>query len=48
MRSVELKVEDGWNFDLNEFESAFNERTTMFLLTNPHNPTGKVFSREEL
>jgi cystathionine beta-lyase len=37
--------------DWNVFEKAFNaggSKTRMFLLCNPHNPTGQVYSREEL
>ncbi|MCU1430764.1 MAG: Aminotransferase, partial [Actinomycetia bacterium] len=35
-------------FDVQELERAFTARTRMVLLNSPHNPTGKVFSREEL
>ena len=36
--------------DWDVFESALDDgaRTAMFLLCSPHNPTGQVFSREEL
>jgi cystathionine beta-lyase len=37
--------------DLGSFAAAFhsnNARTRMFLLCHPHNPTGQVFTREEL
>lgn len=37
--------------DWDVFEKAFNaggSKTRMFLLCNPHNPTGQVYSREEL
>src|SRR5258706_6999205 len=37
--------------DLNEFSAAFHSndaKTKMFLLCHPHNPTGQVFTREEL
>lgn len=37
--------------DLEQFAAAFhsnNARTRMFLLCHPHNPLGRVFSREEL
>lgn len=37
-----------WYVDLDELKSAFSSKTKMFLLNTPHNPTGKVFSREEL
>jgi len=34
--------------DLNEFEAAFNDKTRLFVINNPQNPSGKVFSRKEL
>ncbi len=37
-----------WTFDLRELEAAFSEKTRAIVLNTPHNPTGKVFSREEL
>jgi aminotransferase len=37
-----------WTFDPDELAAAFNERTKAIILNTPNNPTGKVFSREEL
>jgi aminotransferase len=37
-----------WSFDPDELRAAFNERTRAIIITTPHNPTGKVFSDEEL
>jgi N-succinyldiaminopimelate aminotransferase len=37
-----------YTFDATELERAFSDRTRLMLLNSPHNPTGKVFSREEL
>ena len=37
-----------WNFDPRELERAFNNRTRAIILNTPNNPTGKVFSRQEL
>ena len=34
--------------DLDAFVAAIRERTRFFLLCNPHNPVGRVFSRDEL
>jgi aspartate/methionine/tyrosine aminotransferase len=42
------KTENGWNFDKAELRNAFNEKTKAIIICNPNNPTGKVFSREEL
>lgn len=35
-------------FDPRELRAAFGERTRAVLLNTPHNPTGKVFTHEEL
>jgi aminotransferase len=37
-----------WNFDPSELRAAFNEKTKAIIINTPHNPTGKIFSREEL
>lgn len=37
-----------WGFDPAELEAAFNSKTKAIIINTPHNPTGKVFSREEL
>ncbi len=37
-----------WTFDETELRQAFNDRTKAIIINTPHNPTGKVFSREEL
>jgi aminotransferase len=38
----------GWTFDPDELADAFNDRTKAIILNTPNNPTGKVFTREEL
>jgi len=37
-----------YTIDFDAFERAVTPRTRMFLLCNPHNPAGRVFTREEL
>jgi len=37
-----------WSFDPAELEAAFNARTRAIIVNTPNNPTGKVFTREEL
>jgi N-succinyldiaminopimelate aminotransferase len=37
-----------WTFDPEELRAAATPRTRLLLLNTPHNPTGKVFTREEL
>ena len=44
---VRLNTPD-WSFDPDELAGAFSARTRAILITNPHNPTGKVFTEEEL
>ena len=46
-RLVRLHPPD-WDFDPDELAAAVGPRTKMVLLNSPHNPTGKVFSAEEL
>lgn len=38
----------GWHFEKDELRAAFNEKTKAIIICNPNNPTGKVFSREEM
>jgi aminotransferase len=37
-----------WDFDPDELRRAFSPRTKAIVLNTPNNPTGKVFTREEL
>jgi aspartate/methionine/tyrosine aminotransferase len=37
-----------WSFDPDELAAAFNEKTKAIIINTPNNPTGKVFSRDEL
>jgi aspartate/methionine/tyrosine aminotransferase len=46
-RYVPLRAPE-WTFDREELRAAFNERTKAVILCNPNNPTGKVFTREEM
>jgi aspartate/methionine/tyrosine aminotransferase len=40
--------EPDWRFDPDELRAAFGPRTRGIVVNSPHNPTGRVFSREEL
>ncbi len=40
--------EPDWHFDEKELSQAFNNKTKAIIINTPNNPTGKVFSREEL
>ena len=46
-RYVTLHAPD-WSLDEAELRAAFTDRTRAIIVNTPHNPTGKVFSREEL
>ncbi|MGH2560691.1 MAG: methionine aminotransferase [Thermomicrobiales bacterium] len=46
-RPITLRPPD-WLFDADELRAAFTNRTKAILINSPHNPTGKVFTREEL
>ncbi|BAZ48916.1 aminotransferase class I and II [Nostoc sp. NIES-4103] len=46
-RYVTLHPPD-WTFDQTELRQAFNDNTKAIIINTPHNPTGKVFTREEL
>src|SRR5262245_51683345 len=46
-RYVQLRRPD-WSFDPQELEAAFNNKTKAIIVNTPNNPTGKIFSPEEL
>lgn len=46
-RFVTLRDGD-WRLDLDALAAAFNDRTKAIVLCNPNNPTGTVFTRDEL
>jgi aminotransferase len=46
-RFVHLHEPD-WHVDGKELRKAFNRRTKAIVINTPNNPTGKVFSRDEL
>jgi len=37
-----------WTIDFTALESVVNKSTSLFILCNPHNPTGRVFTEKEL
>ncbi len=42
------RTESGYRFDEKTFEAAIQGNTKIFILSHPHNPTGNVWSEEEL
>jgi kynurenine aminotransferase len=37
-----------WIIDFDQLRAAFTPKTKMIVVNTPHNPVGKVFTREEL
>lgn len=37
-----------WHFDFAHFEKSIGPRTKLVLITNPHNPSGKLWTRPEI
>ncbi|NWQ41901.1 pyridoxal phosphate-dependent aminotransferase [Bacillus sp. EB106-08-02-XG196] len=47
--ALKCDSEGYYTIDFKDFEAkAKEETTTMFILCNPHNPTGRIFNQEEL
>lgn len=42
------RTEDGYRYYEAAFEAAIQPNTKLFILSNPHNPTGNVWSEDEL
>jgi len=45
---VPLNENKGWAFELNQFEKAITPKTRAIFYCNPNNPTGTIYSKEEL
>lgn len=45
---VNTKEENGWKMTAEEFENAMTPCTKMVIINSPGNPTGSVYSRDEL
>ncbi|MGI6607649.1 MAG: MalY/PatB family protein [Erysipelotrichaceae bacterium] len=44
-----MKLVDGiYRMDLSSIEDKIDESTTMFIFCNPHNPTGRIFDKDEM
>ncbi len=43
-----LKYEKGFSFDRDYFKSIVSSKTKLFVLISPANPTGNIFSKEDL
>lgn len=45
---LSLDGEDRWTLDLEAMEAAIQPHTRLLILCSPHNPLGRVFTKEEL
>jgi len=45
---VDTKQENGWKITAEEFEDAMSPLTKMIILNSPGNPTGSVYTKEEM
>jgi len=45
---VQTSERNGWKMTAEEFENAMTPRTKMVIMNSPGNPTGAVYSREEM
>ena len=45
---VECKKENGFKLTANELENAISDKTTCLILNTPNNPTGSVYSEQEI
>jgi len=43
-----VKQKNRWEIDFDQLEAKITERTKLLMLVNPHNPSGRVFTRTEL
>jgi aminotransferase len=46
-RYIRMREPD-WSFDPDELRQAFNNKTRAIVINSPNNPTGKVYTRDEL
>ena len=37
-----------WDYDWEAFEEAMNDNTKLLMLINPHSPSGRVFTQEDI
>lgn len=45
---VPLNEEKGWSFELDNFKKAITPKTKAIFFCNPNNPTGTIYTREQL
>jgi aspartate/methionine/tyrosine aminotransferase len=45
---MHVDEQGSWQFDWQKFEQSITAKTKLVQITNPHNPSGKMFSQEEI
>ena len=45
---VHINMEKDFSVDWNKIENAVNDKTRMLIINNPHNPSGAVFSEDDI
>jgi aspartate/methionine/tyrosine aminotransferase len=45
---VPLNEEGGWSFDIEKYKKAITKKTKAIFYCNPNNPTGTIYSKEQL
>ena len=46
VKTAPLKLVNGtWQYDFDALERTITPKTKVMMITNPHNPTGKLFTR---
>jgi aspartate/methionine/tyrosine aminotransferase len=48
VKELHLKPEDDWRPDLDELEKLVTKKTKLIAVVNPNNPTGTIFTAEEM
>ncbi len=48
VRPFRLASEQGWALDVDELNAAVNEKTKIIAIVNPNNPTGHIFTEDEM
>lgn len=47
-RVIDVALGEGWQLDTDRLEAAIDESTRIVLVSQPHNPTGRVFTADEV
>ena len=48
VRELTLRSEQGWRADMDELDALVTDRTRLVAVVNPNNPTGSIFTAQEM